>query len=480
MDFFSIVIFLILYYIRPQEWLSGISVLKPVMSTMALAIFAMFNRKQGFAFKDIFKTPHDWLMLVYFLWVVIAAPNPMDALGRCYNLFVFYIVTVQALSNLDRIQRFLNWWTGLIVAIAFLALASEWGFDPMNSYDMTHGIMKDRLVLNTSLFDNPNALGHSVVPCLMMLYYACYWRRPVFSKIATIPLVLVALYCIYLTVSKGSFLSAFASLVLAYSFGRPKAVQITIVVLAVTVGYGALYTLPRMNELKKARQDPAIQGRIAAWQFGLDTMRNNNTGVGLGHFKEHFFRKYHYDKAGHSSYVQLGTEMGYTGLGLFLAILYCCTRTLVGAKTTTTEEERIRRILFVLLCSYFVSSWMVDFGFRATYFLMAAVVAAFHRQMLLKRQPAPVTTVDVEEQPVAFGLPRLQPVGFEPVHVADAVSQVSITIPANQGPPKIGEEIVDPDRGGIKWNRLNFIDYVIIAAILWAVVTFWAYIMRHI
>ena len=36
-----------------------------------------------------------------------------------------------------------------------------------------------------------------------------------------------------------------------------------------------------------------------------------------------------------------------------------------------------------------VSSWMVDFGFRAPYFLFAAAIAAFHRLMLEKNQPAP-------------------------------------------------------------------------------------------
>jgi O-antigen ligase len=479
-DFFTIITFLVLYFIRPHEIMDWVQKLKPVTVSMFLALWAMFNRPGGFTVKNLFRTPHDWLMLLYFLWIVFAAPDPRDSFSRAYPQFVFYFVTVQALSSIGRIERFVSWWSWLVFAIAILALGGEFGVDLTGAYEITHGVMKDRLILNTSLFNNPNALGHSVVPCLMMLYYVIYWRRPVFSKVAFVLLIPLPLYCIYLTVSKGSFLSAFASLVLAYSFGRPKTVQITIIVLAVTIGYGALYNLPRMNELKKARQDPAIQGRIAAWQFGLDTLRNNNTGVGLGHFKEHFFRRYQNEKAGHSSYVQIGAEMGYTGLFLFLGILYCCVRTLVSAQATTTEEERVRRVLFVLLCSYFISSWMVDFGFRATYFLMAAAIAAFHREMLLKQEQKTKTEIEIESQPVSIGLRQLRPAGLQPAQLSAAMSQVSITLPPRPQLKKIGAPEPSSGPGGIRWNRIGVIDCLCIAAIVYGVVSFWAYIMRNI
>ena len=71
-----------------------------------------------------------------------------------------------------------------------MALLSEIGFDPTGAYDITHDVnMKNRLVLGTSIFDNPNALGHGVVPVLIMLYFILVWKRPVFSKIFAIPLI---------------------------------------------------------------------------------------------------------------------------------------------------------------------------------------------------------------------------------------------------------------------------------------------------
>ena len=228
MDFAPIILFLILYYIRPQEWIGWAASLELVRVSMAFAIITMFSRERGFTWKDFFKTPHDWLMLAYLLWIVGSSPSSFDTLGNVYNNFVFYAITVQALSSMQRVNKFLNWWTVMILIIAGLAVASEFGFDPMQGYDKTHGQMKGRLILNTSIFWNPNALGHSVVPVVAMLYFVLIWRRPIFMKIATVPILALPLYCIYLTASKGAFLSGFAASVTALTFGRPKVFQVII------------------------------------------------------------------------------------------------------------------------------------------------------------------------------------------------------------------------------------------------------------
>ena len=465
--------------------MSLVAMMRPVVLCIGVAIFAMLSRERGFSIRDLFRTPHDWMMVAYFIWVVVSGPNPIDAFGKCYNVFVFYFVIVQALSSIERIQKFLNWWTALIFCIAALAVGAEYGIDPMGSYDLTHGLMQNRLILNTSLFNNPNALGHSVVPCLMMIYFAWFWKRSVFSKITTIPLVALVLYCIYLTVSKGSFLAGFASIVVCLSFARPRIVQISIVVFAVTVGYGALYNLPRMNELKKAKADPAIEGRLTAWQWGLENLETQTGGIGIGNFVQDFYRRHGYYKASHSSYVQVGTETGYIGLFFFVGILYCNFRTLVFAKTGNVKEERVRRMLFAFFVSYAISSWMVDFAFRATYFLLAAATAAFHRQMLLKRaetsESEETTQVEIQPAPIGFpgrtlSLPAPQvPVVFGRSTIPDQ------TQPATAIPGDAQEEVLPAaGSGGIKWNRIGIIDIILMVVALFGTVELWRYLMRHI
>ena len=467
-----------LYYIRPHEWSTFVALMRPITIAVLMALVGVFNNHRGLRWSDLLKTPHDWFMAGLFLWTVGASTDLKQTFLYVYNGFVFYWVTVLTLTSIRRINSFLNWWTLLIVLLAAFALVSEYGFDPTHSYDLTHGRMKDRLTLNTSIFNNPNALGHSVVPAVVMLYFIAFWKRPIFVKIFS-PLVLaVPLYCIYLTLSKGAFLSCFATVVAALTFKRPKAVQVTILVLALTGGWAALNFLPRMNELETAKSDDAIQGRIHAFHFGYARVTDSLTGVGYANFERAFSKEYKIVKASHSSYVRVGGELGFPGLFLFLGVIYCSLRTLIVANTSSEQEERIRRILFVLFVSFLVSSWMVDYANRATFFLMAGATAAFHRRLLLAGS--------VDPEPEGFGL------DFAPTLMHGARQLPTLIFPAtpaltgggeadteNSAPPAPGTESGQPAAtAGITWNRVTKIDLLLIFLVTLATLAFWHYIMN--
>ena len=477
MDFFSIILFLALYYVRPHEWFPLVAMMKPIMLAMLLALVSLFTEHRGIGFRDLFKTPHDWMMAALFLWTVGSSPEKMRTFDFVYNGFVFYWVTVLTLVNIKRIVTFLNWWTFFVVFLAAFALASEIGIDPTGSYSITHGRMKDRLILNTSIFNNPNALGHSIVPAVVMLYFTGFWKRPVFSKIFTPFAMLLPLTCLYLTESKGAFLSCFATILNALTFKRPKTVQILIVVLALTAGWTALQFMPRMNELQSSKTDQAIQGRVKAFHFGYKILTTTTSGVGFARFQTEFFKEHHFYKAAHSSYVNIGCELGAPGLCLFLGVIYCCLRTLIFAVTSDDEEERIRRTLFVLFVSYTVSSWMVDYENRATFYLMAAATAALHRYLISQRPANDQTAgVEIEVQPA----PLLGHGVLSPIHIA--TSQITTALETTGSasitpPPPLGEP-PPPKPAGINWNRIGWVDVVMIILMYQAAKWYWHYIMN--
>jgi O-antigen ligase len=137
-----------------------------------------------------------------------------------------------------------------------------------------------------------------------------------------------------------------------------------------------------MQELNNAKSDAAIMGRVAAFQHGIKMYDTKWKGVGYGRYVPTFIEANGYRKASHSSFVQMGTELGFPGFLLFWGLVYCCLRTLLTALPQSVDEERVRRLLFVLLFAYLVSSWMVDLGYRPTFFLFAGAIAAFHRYLL--------------------------------------------------------------------------------------------------
>jgi hypothetical protein len=265
--------------------------------------------------------------------------------------------------------------------------------------------------------------------------------------------------------------------VIALAFGRPKVVQLLILLGALTVGWAGIQALPRMQELDESKKNQAIQGRVAASQWGLRTMSEHPAGVGYANFAPGFYKEHRFWKMSHSSYVQYGAELGLPGLFVFFGIVYSCLRTLLLAMTQDSAEERARRMLFVLLFSYLVSSWMVDFGYRGTFFLLCGAIAALHRLMMREQQP--------EEQPARE--PQFTPAfafaGMEPKLVAAGASPALVCQTAI-GPLAPGTPAIDIDSRnkslapGGRWNSFRWIDFAIVIAMTFAAIQFWKYIIQ--
>ncbi len=232
-----------------------------------------------------------------------------------------------------------------------------------------------------------------------------------------------------------------------------------------------------MNELHKSKSDPAIQGRIAAYKHGYKLMQLTNDGIGKGQWGENFFAAHKYGKAPHSAYVCIGAELGKPGLYLFLGVLYCCLRTTMTARTENPDEERIRRMLFVLVISYAVSSWMVDFQYRPTYFMFAAAAAAFHRVLSrINEQPGPETAA------LEPALPAWHPQLAPPLVLARAGGferEPAPVLTREPAPAGVAEDLPAPPkpRIGWNWNRLSWVDFALTWLFTWGVMRYWSYMM---
>ena len=487
MDFVSAVILLFVFYVRPQEWISVFSAARPLLVAQGFALFALLIRPGRIQPRDFFKTPHDWMMLIYWAWIVWTSAESWETFKNLTPLFLIYLFIVQALSTTRRLMFFFYWWSGFIFLIACLAVASEYGFDPTGSYEMTHGWAKGRLIFNTSMFDNPNALGHSVAPVIPLIYFLLVWKRPIFVIEAAIPLMVPPLICVYLTQSKGSYISGFVAIIAALAFGRPKFVQAIILTLAVTVGWGAMYSLPRFTEISKSRSDEALLGRLMSLEFGLRKMETTSTGVGwLKYIPAYQREDPDHAIASHNAYNEIGAELGYTGLFLFVGILYCCMRSTITANTSNIDEERIRRILFMLVASFAVSAWVIDFAYRATFFMIVAAVAAFHRTLQEKN---PVEKPPESEDFSSFRAVRSGAGGMlrpTPVEAAATPVGASANLPPRQllmpkRPYAVGGGPTGPEKPPIlmAWRRLGILDLILMYIITEQVIQLWKYIIKN-
>ncbi|QTN31996.1 O-antigen ligase family protein [Akkermansiaceae bacterium] len=470
MEFVLAVFFLLFYFLRPQDWmpgLIGLTLIKPIIAVWLGVLLA--NRSLASPLPGVLRTPHDWVMLTYLVYVVFTAPNSMSSLTGFLPLVAFYALTVQSLNSWQRLLSYLRWWTIALVILALMAVLIPYGIDITGGKGYTERFV-GRLSLGTWLHNNPNALAHSAVVAIPVSYLLFFWRGTSLGKWLLFPLCAgLAYWCVYQTESKGAFLVGGIILVSVFVIGRPKYVQIGALVVALTLGVGALNFLPRMSQMGDLSSDEGVQGRLLAWDMARGISKTRATGAGWQEFvalidwKEGNTTIHDIPKATHSSYVQVGADLGRYGLLIYVAGLWCALHTLLRFRPADDDQDRCRRILGVLLLATAVSGWMINRQYHAEYFLLIAAVAALHRlrkgEELAKETPDPSPEADVAN--LSGGLP--------PLRVASAQTPAFSTRK---------DDAEAPEKPF--WNRLGVIDVVACIALTSLVFWVWDYILINI
>jgi hypothetical protein len=505
MEFRIAVFFLFLYYIRPQDWiggLAGFNIMRPLIAVWAWAFFSSRSRSPA---PGVLSTPHDWCMLFYFAWVVWTGAEGQSAFNGFLPLVVFYAFTLHSLVSWERIMAYLKAWNVMLLGVAVIALASLMKLDFTGAVDMT-AQMQGRLCIGTWMHNNPNALGHSMSVVMPLSYLLYVWRGNVLGRAVIFPLQSgLALWCIYETQSKGAFLVSGMLMVLIFVIGRPLLVKVFALAVAITLGVSALSFLPRMSEVGSLRADEGVQGRLMAWELAKTAMEKQPAGwkafvayINWNGLTER--------KATHSSYVQVGADLGMTGMGLYLLALWAAFRTTLQAHRLSRDDdgrERCRRAVMLLILAYAASGWMINREYHTEYFLLIAVAAAIHRLCLaegLKETPEEVAGgFDHEES----RLKHPQPVQQAPVWAARrplatalaANSWASASLPESVPPlprqsvmalgvkatwPMVAaeDEAREPAPKAF-WNRVGMLDVAVAALLTWAVIYIWEYILKN-
>jgi len=474
MEYFFAILFLLTYYLRPQDWvpgMAGVQIVQPLVGLWLVSL--VLGRSRPSALTGVFRTPHDTIMVAYLGYIFLFADGGLSGL---LSLLAFYTLTVQSITSWDRLRKYLVFWNGTLAVLAALGVLSTFGFDPTGAQENQFTKM-DRLALGTWLHNNPNALAHSIVLVIPGAYLLHFWKGTPLGRALVFPLMAaVAFQCAWLTQSKGGYVVGGALVVVALILGKPRWLQATAVAAALTVGISALSFLPRMSEMNNLRADEGVQGRLLAWELAKTAERQNHTGVGWDKFiamvpwKERNVTVM-VPKATHSSYVQIAADLGRYGLFFYLAGLWCAFRTLLVFRASTTDQERCRRLLLVFVVANVLSGWMINREYHSEYFLLIAATAALHR---LKKAEEQSSTLPVRPAAVAPAAPVSR-------------RRATRTRDPRPEPPPAGTDRETPvpsppptRRGKPLWNRFGLVDFLICIGL--TAFTFWAwdYILKNI
>lgn len=467
---------------------------------MLAGILGLVMRPKNERVAFSFSSPCDYAILAYLLWIVYTTGSYFDTFKEIFPFAVFYFLTKYVLDTPQKLNGFLRCWCIGLFVVAFFALTTEWGFEiAEGSSDLT-AMFDGRLALNTWIFNNPNSLGHGVVALIPLSYAVFWWKRPVSNKLLAVSAIAAAGYCVFLTQSKGAYLCGFAAFCAVYLFRKRLVVQVIALSLALTSGVAAIKLLPRMDTMNA--QEDGIAGRLVIWQMAHGAMTNTKTGEGWKKFEAWVTipKVGTVRKATHGSYVNIGADLGYPGLFLFLAILYANGRTVLLSRPPDDEllSQQNQKALLSLLCSYSASAWMIDRAYHTDFFFIAGAIAAYHHHMtagVVRRGTAAKDDAQgANEAGAARGLiagsfiplPALPGLAAAPAHAA-----TFFTAPAFEKnmQPTVGDMLKPRssadgagDEGGVSflnWKRFTLLDGVLIYLLFEAVQYVWVEIMTN-
>ncbi len=455
-------IFLGIYYIRPQDWISGMAGFNIIRLIMMgwMATFLLNGSRSPL--KGWFRTPHDWAIVALYIYVAWNAPSEAGATSGVFSLVAFYFLTTQALSSWDKVLGYLKCWNILLVTLATLGVLQTVGIDITSGKALTE-MFFGRLALGTWLADNPNALGHSVIAAIPLSYILIFWRGTVIARTVVFPIfVTLIVWCAWKTESKGAFTVGGVLTVLVFVVGRPKWVKVIVLAAALIAGIGALKFLPRMEQMGNLREDEGVMGRLMAWELAKLEMEQRPYGVGWKQFVAWIdWQEGDYietlSKSTHCSYVQAGADLGRYGLFFWLLALWTAFRSVLTFKSLDENEERCRRAILLLVVAYTTSNWMINREYHTEYYLLIAVAAAFHRLRW---------ATEIESQGAV---------------ISGDGSDENAT-PSLDSKDSIDDEETMPDEDADKivrpiWKRLGLIDLAGGIAMVYAVLEIWDYIL---
>jgi O-antigen ligase len=391
MDFATAILVLVAYLLRLHQLIPGGEWFFAQKYLMAASIAAMVFRGRGFVWRDLVKTPLDWAMVIYCGFIVFHEVEHWETFKEVIKLFLFFAVTVQALCNSRRLFLYMCIWAGCIMVLALVTLDSAFGLDFTDSQSLLP-LYEQRQCLNLSIYNNPNALGHTLALGFPMFYYAFFSRRRAGLRLLSVVFWGAVAAAIYLTESKGAFLVGGGLLCLVFWVGRPWIARVLMIILIASVGVGAFLSLPRMESIQSSSavaRDEGIWGRLAVWNVAMENLQSDGSGVGWKNFNPYISyvdplgKVIVFQKGPHNSYVAVVAELGYIGLFLYLLVLAVCLRIVVQLGPLNEDQERAKMLLVMVLLGYAVSGWLIERPYHVEYFFIAGACAAFQRLRLL-------------------------------------------------------------------------------------------------
>jgi probable O-glycosylation ligase (exosortase A-associated) len=443
--------YLLFEYGRPQGIYESIDVFPFSAAFLALSAVLAFRETPAVHLRV---STTNWLVLFTLLVVIssLAAYSPSLAFANFYIYLNWVFVYIAFVSILSTERR---WVLAMALFLLLSFKMSQHGFRTFAARGFAFADWG--LGGPPGWFENSGELGIQMCVFLplsiaFILAFKQHWGRFVQGIAWLMPAT--AIVTIVGSSSRGAVLGGFAAIVPLMLRSRYKWRALMAFAVVVVIGY-ILIPQEFLARFDSAGSDATSVSRLTRWKGGIDMMFDHPLlGVGYFNWPIYYGPKYEPGVRGallsHNIFVQVGAELGMTGLILFVIMILTCfkytrvIRRIAQANQGMEYYVRLADGLDGALVGYLVSGFFVTVFFYPYFWVnLAFTVALYNIVRLNTHLTAPQAHSLAMRRPGSYGLLSRSHSGAPNQgtvlgHRPDALAVQNRRTPAVVGPAKKG------------------------------------------
>lgn len=366
MAYLGLLAYFVSLYIRPQDWVQAV-LLWPLDYMIFAGVLFFGLITQSHRVGGVLRMKHFRLMV---LWVgavllsVLAVGEFAQALDQFLIYFKFLVIFFCFALFVDSFAKL----KGLVVFMVFLTLLLAW----QGMYQKANGIGWAGQPLGwlgrikwVGLWDGMNVLCLLFVisfPFLLQMFFGPW--GPVYKLYAAFAAPFI-LYAIYLTDSRGGFMSLMIVVFLHFRTRFQNAFGAALGVMLVAAM--CVLAPSRFGDFNDKNKSASY--RVDMWIESMEMVKYNPVlGIGKGNF-----RSYTKKLIAHNSFLEVMGETGFLGLFLWLSLLYVSVMSLIKARGMLEDPRQRSLVDGLLICvlGYLATSLFITAEFELLYVLLA-------------------------------------------------------------------------------------------------------------
>jgi len=381
--FFLLILYTAFIFIRPHEWsLNPIEF--PFIRILLITTFVFYLVQQ----KPKVWGVQAWCLLGLVVVMVLSGirnywlTGGIDAATTfIISAFIPFVLISSLLAENKKINLFL-----FVILISTLFMlhhsyiqsisAGGIAWSGMSAYGGEGGRVR-----YLGFFNDPNDLGMFLLMNIPIAFYFRSISKSFIIRMIMLAWILMLLYGIYLTNSRGTMLGLF-SLAGAYTFFRFGKVK-AFILLGICIPI-AFVVMNQFREIDSG--ESSAQGRIEAWYEGVQMFKYRPLlGVGKGNFTEHHHR------TAHNSYVLVMAELGVLGYSFWFVFIVFTVRKLlliINKKIAIPEDklddweeeatkyQALALTLFYCFVGYLTTAFFLSRSFVVVLFVFVGIATA--------------------------------------------------------------------------------------------------------